>query len=52
MNSLFQNPQNNWAYVFLLLVITAIAAVGILIYSQNTINEINSLSERSAVIER
>ncbi len=52
MSSIFQNQENNWAYVFLLLVITTIAAVGILIYTQDTIKEINSLSERSAVIER
>ncbi|MFH1575780.1 MAG: hypothetical protein ABIB55_02445 [Candidatus Nealsonbacteria bacterium] len=48
----FQNPQNNWAYVFLLLVITTIAAVGILNYTRDTINEINSLSSRSALIEK
>ncbi|MFH1423574.1 MAG: hypothetical protein ABIG29_01270 [Candidatus Nealsonbacteria bacterium] len=48
MNSLFQNPENNWAYVFLLLVITTIAAAGILYYSHETIKEINYLSERSA----
>ena len=52
MGSIFQNQQNNWAYIFILLVITTIAAVGILSYAQDTIDEIDSLSERSAVIER
>ena len=52
MSSMFQNQENNWAYIMLLLIITTVAAVGILIYTQDTINEINYLSERSAVIER
>lgn len=46
------NQQNNWAYVFLLLIIATIVAVSILYYSQETIKEINYLSERSAIIER
>jgi len=41
------NQQNNWAYILLLLVITTIAAVGIITYAQDTIQEINSLSARS-----
>ena len=50
--SLFQNQQNNWAYVFILLVITTVSAVIILSYARDTISEINALSARSAIIER
>lgn len=48
----FQNQQNNWAYILLLLIITTVAAVGILSYARDTMNEINSLAERSVMIER
>lgn len=48
----FQNQQNNWAYILLLIVITTVAAVGILNYAQDTISEINELSERSLLIEK
>jgi len=48
----FQNQQNNWAYIILLLIVTTAAAVGILSYARDTIGEINSLSERSVLIER
>ncbi|MFH1820725.1 MAG: hypothetical protein ABH805_02330 [Candidatus Nealsonbacteria bacterium] len=44
------NQQNNWVYMLLLLVITTVAAVGILTYSRQTIQEINSLS-RDYLIE-
>jgi len=40
-----RNQQNNWVYVLLLAVITAAAAAGILYYSAETIQEINSFSQ-------
>jgi len=44
MALLIRNQQNNWAYILLLVVITAVAAVGILNYAADTIQEINTLS--------
>lgn len=41
------NQQNNWAYILLLVIITTVAAVGIITYAHDTIEEINSLSQRS-----
>ena len=49
MALLVRNQENNWAYIFLLVVITAAAAVGILNYAADTIQEINSLSSVDAV---
>jgi len=44
MTLVFRNQQNNWAYVLVVVVISAIAAWGILSYTADTIQEINSLS--------
>ena len=41
---LVKNQKNNWAYVLILVVITAVAATGIIIYAQDTMEEIRSLS--------
>lgn len=45
MALIVRNQQNNWVYILLLVVITAAAAVGILNYAADTIQEINSLSQ-------
>jgi len=47
MSLIVHNQQNNWAYIFLLIVITTVAAYGIINYTQDTIEEINSLAERA-----
>ena len=44
MALIVRNQQNNWAYVLLLVVITTLAIFGILNYTADTIQEINSLS--------
>lgn len=44
MALIIRNQQNNWSYVLILVVITAVAAAGILYYANETINEINALS--------
>lgn len=51
MSSRFQNQQNNWAYVLLIAVIMAAATFGILNYTKNTIEEINSLSEQQDAVD-
>lgn len=39
-----RNQQNNWSYILIVLVITTVAAIGIINYTNKTIDEINYLS--------
>ena len=44
MALVIRNQQNNWSYVLLVLIISIAAAWGILSYTADTVEEINSLS--------
>jgi hypothetical protein len=44
MGLIIKNQENNWAYVLVILLITAIAGGFVVFYSMQTIEEINYLS--------
>lgn len=44
MALIIRNQQNNWAYIFILVMITAVVAGIILYYTHTVIQEINSFS--------
>jgi hypothetical protein len=44
MSLIIRNQENNWAYVLIIVALTAIAGGIVVFYSIQTIEEINSLS--------
>jgi hypothetical protein len=51
MSLIIKNQENNWAYVLIVVALTAIAGGIVVFYSVQTVEEITTLSSYQSVME-